>query len=80
MTETVYRCNQCRRTKSESNHWIAMRETQPSQLSVFSFDQCTPEDEHYCGPACAMKRFAVFVDQVRKPEPVVESEPAEKES
>ena len=39
--------------------------TRLPSLTVVSFEDCGPNDEHYCGPACAVKRFAEFLDVVR---------------
>jgi len=86
MTETIYRCNnpQCRKVKSESNHWIGMRFPQPNfqefvqmqeprityvlklpSMLIVAFEDSWPDDEHYCSPACATKRFTEFVDELR---------------
>lgn len=69
MTETVFRCNRCKKMRGESNHWIAMRTqargTILPALTVISFEDCGQDDEHYCSPACATSRFAEFVDQLR---------------
>ena len=78
MTETIYRCNnpQCRKVKAESNHWIAFRvwgggvdvvteEFVAPFLKVVTFKNSLPTDEHYCGPACATRRFTEYLDELR---------------
>ncbi len=73
MTQISYVCNnpKCKKVKGESNHWVAVRVKSGgsglilSSLTIVSFEDCGPEDEHYCGPACATKRFTEFVDQLR---------------
>jgi hypothetical protein len=70
MTETIVRCDGCGRVKAEANHWVAMNVSKrgtillPS-LTVVSFEDSHLNDEHYCGPACANKRFAKFIDEMR---------------
>ena len=71
MTESITRCNGCRKVKGESNHWIGIRplgsrQTIMPRIEVLGFEDSTSADEHYCGPACAVKRFAEFLDQLRE--------------
>ena len=86
--EVTYRCNnkQCRKVKGESNHWIAIRPEGSRQtilptFRVLAFEDAGSDDEHYCSPVCASKRFAEIVDQIRAESiKLAESRAAEKEA
>ena len=72
MIQVTYRCNnkQCNKIKGESNHWIGIRSkgSRPTILPVYelrSFEDCGSDDEHYCGPACAIKRLSEIIDELR---------------
>lgn len=54
-----YRCDECGRTKGESNHWFRLFRVPGPRVTIVPWDlpkrDERAEEKHLCGMACAMK-------------------------